>query len=208
MTQEEEIKNLQDELDKGLKDFSETGKLRLEQGRLEIDKRVKNIIEIYSNDIRNLSIISGTVAPFSLTLLTVEKLDSNIYLLILGFALLLLNITITQFFIRRLSEGQDVKSVKAQFNLMMAEFELENTGNTTKDTTERVNQMFNYQKSISEAENLLDFGKYNLGIQEVRSKLRKYNKITNLIFSLGALFIVLSVIVNPIINWVISNCLR
>lgn len=203
---EKEINNLEDELDNKLKDFSEQGEFSLKQGRLEIDKSVRNIIEIYSNDIRNLSIISGTVAPFSLTLLTVEKLNSNIELLIIGFVLLLANIAIAQFLIRRVSTGQDKKSVSAQFNLIMAEFELENISNTTKESNERVNYMSDFMKHFSEAENLLGLGKYNLGIQEVRSKLRKYNKITNIIFSVGVSCIILSVIVNPIIYWFISNC--
>lgn len=194
----EEIKKLEEELSQNLREFAESSKARLGQNRAIIDQQIKNQIEIYSNDIRNLSIISGTIAPFSLTLLTIEKLNSNVTLLILGFFLLLFNVILAQLFIRRHVSDRDIKSVKAEFNLWMAQYQL-------KEITEGKFLPFDYLKSISESEKLLGVGPFDTEIQKVRSILRRYHKYTNFFFSLGAFCIILSVLIDPLCGWLISN---
>lgn len=196
----EEIKKLENELKDSLKKSIEISQVRLDQDRLMIDKKTKDQIEIYSNDIRNISIISGTIAPFSLTLLGITELGANLFLLITGFSLLLLNVVVAQYFIKKYSTDRDTKLVKAEFNWLMAEFELKDVANEDLDPDQRLQKNFDYLKSIGESEKLLGVSTFNIEIQEVRSVLRRHHKITNLIFSAGAMCIVLSVIVGPVMN--------
>jgi len=198
----EEIKKLEEELAQTLKKSVEISQVRLEQDRVMLDKQTKDQIEIYSNDIRNISIISGTIAPFSLTLLGITQLNANFYLLITGFSLLLLNVVVAQYFIKKHSTDKDTKLVKAEFNWLMAEFELKDVANESLNSGQRVNKNFDYLKSIGESEKLLGVSAFNIEIQKVRAALRYHHRITNSIFSLGALCIILSVIVNPIFQGV------
>ncbi len=200
--EKEDIKKIEEELSESLKESSEIAKARLEQGRNVIDQQTRNQIENYSNDIRNISIISGTIAPFSLTLLSIERLNLNTYFLVSGFILLLLNIALAQFFIRSYSSKKDTQLVRAEFHWIMAESEMKKMTDDSIQPHERVGKGFDYLKSISESEKFLGISTFNIEIQTVRAVLKKYYKVTNTIFSLGTAAIILSVVVNPICSWI------
>ncbi len=201
----EEIKKLEEELAQKLKEASEVSKVRLDQNRSIIDQKLKDIIDTYSNDIRNISIISGTIAPFSLSLLSVQPLDSNAYILILGFAVLLVNIILAQFFLKKHSSEHDTRIVKAEFHWLMAESEFSELESPNTESSAKTLKFFDYIKSIGEAEKLLGISSFNIEVQNIRAKLRGYNRITNWLFSAGAFCIILSVVANPIWGWLIDH---
>lgn len=203
---ETEIRRLEVELNATLEKFSATGKFRLEKNQSIVDKTVREIVEIYSNDIRNLSIISGTIAPFSLTLLQIEKLNTNAPSLILGFSILLLNIILAQFLIKKQLKDKDTASVRAQIHIFFAEQALKESTDPSIPTTQRVSKNFDYIKEIDEVERLLGLSTMDVAIQDLRSKLRKFNKLLNTLFAFGAFCIVLSVIINPVIEWILNFC--
>lgn len=204
MERKEEIEVLEKELADNLRKSVELSRNRLDEDLLIIEKQTRDQIEIYSNDIRNISIISGTVAPFSLTLLEIEQLGADPFLLIIGFSILLLNIVASQYFVRKHSTESNTKLVKANFNWLMAEFELSDMANEDLDSNQRIQKYFDYLKSIGESEKLLGIGTFNIEIQKVRSIVKRHYKITNLIFSIGSICIVLSVILSPLVNSISS----
>jgi hypothetical protein len=201
----EEIIKLEEELSQKLKEGTELAKVRLDQNRGVIDEKLSGIVEVYSNDIRNISIISGTIAPFSLTLLSVQQLNSNAIVLIVGFAVLLLNIILAQFFLKKHISEHDVRLIKAEFHWLMADSEFKETIDENSESSTRVLKFMDYLKSMGEAEKLLGISAFNIEIQNVRANLRLYNKITNTLFSLGAFCIVLSVVVNPVYAWLTGH---
>lgn len=205
---EKEIRQLENKLKEGLKEAAELNKLQLENVRKIIDESVKDVVNIYSNEIRNLAIISGTVAPFSLTLLTVEKLNANSTMLLTGFSFLMLNITLAQFFIRKQSKDQDKQVSHTEIKWFFAQADQWDIENKNKDSSERVLKNFDYIEKMSELNRELGFGLINVNIQKLRLKLREYNNIVNILFASGTLAIVLSVIMNPLIKFLINTCCK
>ena len=174
----------------------ENAKLRLENNQVIIDARIKEAIEIYSNNIRNLGIVSGTVAPFSLSLLSIHTLNVYFPFLLAGFFILLINIVLSQQLLSKLSTDLDKKAIRAQFKHLMAESKIEEMQKTSvqgKATT-----MFECNKEIDESEKLLGVSKYSTGHWEVIAILRKCNKWINLLFILGACLVMFSTIFESI----------
>ena len=199
----EEIEKLEEKIQETVHEFSRSAEIRLEQTRKVIDEKVKDVINVYSNEIRNLALISGTVAPFSLTILSIEKLNANAGILLLGFSLLIANIILAQYCLRKQSKEYDTRTARAQINWFFAQSDLSDLNNTSIKSTDKVLKNFDYIKKMEEAEKLLGVSKWSTHIHEVRSKLRNYNNITNIIFTAGTACIILSVLINYIISWVV-----
>lgn len=195
----EEIENLKKELESSLDSSAKANKIQLENIRKLIDENIKDVINIYSTEIRNLSIISATIAPFSLTLLSETKFDINQLSLVLGFSVLIFNIILIQLFLNTLSRAQDKKIINADIKWIFAEGDQSLIANTTIDSSERVLKNMDFLEKVQKIYDSLGYGAFNMEIQKIRYKLRKYNNIFITLFSLGSLLIILSVAINPLI---------
>lgn len=197
----EDIEKLENELKERLKQSAEISRQQLQYIRADITKRVQDVIQIYSNSLRNLGIISGTVAPFSLTLLGVEKLNTNLPFLLLGFSFLLGNIILTQFLLNKEATKDDVHIVKAQMQVFYAEGNLEKVEDINEISNNRVLSNFDYLENIRSIEKLLGDGSHiDQNLTKLRANLRKYNKFSLFVFTLGTFFIIFSVIFYPLTN--------
>lgn len=196
----EEITKLETELKSQLDEFSKIAAKHLEQTQKVIESDTKNLIDIYSNEIKNLGIISATVAPFSLALLTTNDLDVHIPFLIIGFALLIFNIILTQSFLYFQSKDYDRRVARAQLKWFFAQGDLSEINDSTKTTSERASKNFDFYKNISESEQLLGISKYDLTSSKSRYTLRRYRSVSMIFFIVGTIYIILSVSILPLLG--------
>ncbi len=162
--------------------------------RTKIDEEIQKVIEVYSNNLKNLSIISGVIAPLSLTLLGIENLQIQKYFLLLGFTLLVANILINQLFLNRKSKEYDKKSLDADIKWIL------NSDLAITDPIEKAKKNIERYIAGGEIEKDLDLGEYKFNIQKYRSDFRKYTQISSVIFTSGVIFTVLSIWFYPILN--------
>lgn len=208
MDNDKEIEDLNKKLEAGFEEQAQWAEERLAVAQAAIGNSIKEILSIFSNDIRNLGIVAGTVAPFSLTLLGVEKLEINILALILGFSLLLITIGLTQYFLYALSDSHDRKLRKAEVSWIFAEIGFWEMKNTNNDTAKRTNGMFDYHKRIQEAERTLGTKALDPNILILRKKLSSYNLIAFLLLITGLSLILASVILNPVSEYLVALLLH
>jgi hypothetical protein len=194
------MKDFDNEIQESLKKSSQLNAKTIDIFGKDIHEDIKSTIKTYSDNIRNLSIISATTAPFSLTLLQVDNLVINSYILITSFCILLFNLALSQIFLNMQTVKDDLMSFEKEKKLLFAEFDLWSMSDNTKSYLDRATKNFDFNQKISEINNL--DSRYNLSIQENRSKLRKYNKISNILFLVGILLIVFSVIYYPMVNFI------
>lgn len=177
----------------------DSAKLRLENNQIIINNKIKEAIEIYSNNIKNLGIVSGTVAPFSLSLLTISELNIYSPFLLSGFFILLVNIILSQQLLSEFSADLDKKTTRAQFKHFLAESEINKA--TTTPTQSKDSPIFEYLKEIEDSEKLLGISKYSTGHWDTIGRLRKYNKYINSLFVLGACLIMLSTVFMKVLDF-------
>ena len=199
---EDNLHKLEEELKASLKSISDSGKVHLEQTRRMLDENVKDVINVYSNDIRNITLISGTIAPFSLALLETEKINASIPLLLLGFSLLIINIILAQYYLKKQAWNNDKKLGSAELSLICATTDLWSI-ESEKELSERTSRIPEYIKNTDAVNNFLGLDSRNMNIQIVRSELRKQTGTINFIFSVGTLCIILSVLINPLIEFIV-----
>ena len=200
---QKELKDLQEQIDQGLKDFLKLSETEVERISLLVSEKVEKQIKIYSNEARNISLISGVVAPLSLTLLTIEEIDLDKGLLITGFVILIFNIMLLQILNSINIKSEDKNLAKAQFNWMMADSSIFIMKNSRKDSSEKTLDMFKYHKYIEKARNHLGLNKIDIQNIKILKNLRDFNNITNIIFIAGVGFIILSITVPLLLNVVI-----
>ncbi len=179
---------------------------RLFSSKKIIDEKTQSIIENYSNDIRNLGIVSGTIAPFSLTLLGLNNtLDVNVYSLVSGFVLLLFNIVIAQLFIREHHEKNNKNLAKAEIKWIFAWDDSTKANDTRLEVRDRAIKQMDYIKGMSDLNELLGLTSFNTELLSARARVRKYYKITTSVFLGGVIFIILSILLNPLLILIFKN---
>lgn len=198
---EKQIEDLNNELSTALNNAGSINEQRLLGIRQILDKENDVVVNNYSNEIRNLSITSGVIAPFSLTLININELTVNIFFLLLGFSVLIFNIIISNYFLNKEVKKKDKKITQADINWILAKFENNTVKNKEEDTNQRVNSNFDILKNVSEIEKILGVGELKMDIQENKVSLRKYNKVSYVLFSIGSTLIVLSVIIKPVFEF-------
>lgn len=198
--EENELKKIESDLDTSFKESSKLHKMQLSITRDKIDIELKDLIHNYSNEIRNISIASGIIAPFSLTLLDIEKLDINISSILIGFILLLVNIAVSNFLMNRFVKNKDKKITRATMNWIFAEFNTKEMKDSDKDYNQRLNNNFDYMKNMDKVNKDLGFSYLNISNEKEKVELRKYNKISILLFIFGLSLIIISIFINPLIN--------
>ena len=94
--EENTLKQLEEQLEKNLIQFLSSAEQTIQNRSQILSAAARELIELHSNQIRNLSIISGVIAPLSLTLLQIHGFDIYVPFLLAGFILLLGNIILSQ----------------------------------------------------------------------------------------------------------------
>lgn len=201
---QEEIEKLKQELKESLHASAASNEAQLEQSRKILDDNVKSVIEVYSIEVRNLALVSGTVAPFSLSLLVATNVDINTPMLLSGFVLLMLNIIVSQLFIKSLSKNNDKSITRAEVHWLFAGFHQNVVRDTSEDVSKRVLKNYDYAKEINNMNEKLGLSRFNLNIQHLRSKVRLYNSVTNILFMFGCIAIVISVVLNTTLSYLYS----
>lgn len=197
---EETQKELKEKLNGVVNQIHKDGEVFLDQTRGLIQNELKELVSLYSKETRNLAIISGTVAPFSLTLLGLEKLNINAAILLLGFSILLLNIVLAQYFIFSLSKRHDHKVNRAMVNQILAEGTLPQIGSDT------VSAIPDYLGNVDELGKWLSLnkGRLDLELTQTRKDIKIYYLFVIGFFTAGTVAIVSSVVINPISKFVLS----
>jgi hypothetical protein len=193
------MEDLQKELNESLDTITKDGKSYLEQVRLQLDKEIINQIRNYSDEIKSIMLISGTVAPFSLTLLDIQNLETNKFLLLTGFSILICNILVAQFFLTKLIKNKDIKISKAELSWLFATFNLQSIDNKGENI-DRTKELPDYIKNTNDLNQYLNLSTTNIAIQNERKDINIYVKRINTLFFIGAMCIILSILYFPIIN--------
>lgn len=199
-----EMEDLQRKVSASLREFSKITSGNLEMSRKILNDSTSNLIELYSNHIRNLGIISGVVAPFSLSLLTIDRISIDLGLLIIGFSLLLLNIVISQVVLSRQLLSKDQMLRRAESRWVMAEMSKSMIEDEKLDTAQRTMQTFEYSRNFSELSQLLGLESLNIEPLKVKSELRTYTRYLYLLFSVGCSSIIASTFFTIFLDWVVS----
>ncbi|MCE9628598.1 MAG: hypothetical protein K8Q91_01245 [Candidatus Vogelbacteria bacterium] len=206
MNNEKDLGDLNSTIETGYVKISKHGNARLANLQDAISSTTKELLAVYSNDMRNLGIVAGTVAPFSLTLLGANQFDINNLALMFGFSFLLYAIILSQFFLFRLSDAYEHRTSRAEISWVFAQFGLWQMEDVNNDSTKRINGMFDYQKRTREVEGHLGLNNTpSPHLLVLRKKLRSYNLITLLLVTSGIILILGSVVINPISAWIIIN---
>ena len=184
--------NYEQELDQLLEASSENVKESFKKWSQTLNTRFKELIELHLIHLKNISLISGAVAPFSLTLF--KGANTNPLLLIIGFILLVGNIALSQLFLSKELEMESKNLTKVMVNYVLALGEKENLFNKNQNHPDRVNsvaELANYADNIDQA--LINNDQLNLKLTESHRRITRYTRLVMTIFTLGCFSILLSV---------------
>lgn len=162
----------------------------------------KELLESYSNQIRNIGLISGAVAPFSLTLMQLSNLHLESGFLLFGFIVLMLNIVLSQYWLSRELSAKDSRIISANLNLIIAESSREKAANEENPLLDRSAEISEFLEGIRKADHLLEIHPHSTSPIHTHANLRKCSSWTWRIFSLGCAAIAVSVIFHPVLNFV------
>lgn len=198
---DEQTTKLQDELKKLLEQASNLTSNDVEQRFQILNTAARDLIAFHTDQIRNLGIISGVVAPFSLMLLQIENINTNFHLLLLGFVILVVNIILSQFFLHRELVTKNEKITNASIKYVFA-FDSKRTMEDEKqELGNRTNGLFDYSKNLREFDKLLGLTPHDTEALKEKARLKQNSRYAISIFSVGCAFIILSIIVNPILRY-------
>jgi hypothetical protein len=196
----EAVKELEKELEGLLAQSSKFAEDAVEQRNHVLNASVRELVTMHSEQIRNLGLVSGVVAPFSLTLLQIQTIDVSIPTLLFGFLLLLANIILSQFLLGKELNGKNRLMVKALLEYASASTNKFTLTNTKQPSLDRTNASFDLLKNIDEFDKLLGISPYSTEPMAANARLRTYTRWTVGLFSFGCGLIVLSVFLNPFID--------
>jgi len=195
-----ELKELEEKINRKTKDFVEFGKSELALREDMISDQYREFYSESLNYIRNLNVVSGAIAPFSLVLLQISSLDLYKGFLILGFVLLLINILYMQYIMFSDLYSKDKNIVKAWLCHFFADSDLRNM--EEKGCSESVDAMFDYIKHSEESERYLQANKAYFNEETIRnqSTIRRHLKISFWVLVIAVLAIVGSVVLPQVMD--------
>ena len=201
-----QIKELGEKIEASLKESQELNRSTLSVLRGRVESSVGELLLSFSTEVRNMRVLSGTVAPFSLTLLAVSGLDTSIPALLSGFCILLLNIILIQLYLQFEADQQFEQTIRSEMNLGMAEIDNELLTSSSSDSTDRVSKSLALYTSINSIQRTLS-NTLNPESLKARAQLRKFSRISTFLFVGGVFLIAVSVVINPLCNWIIVRSL-
>jgi hypothetical protein len=198
------VKELEKELEGLLTQSSQFAEHAVEQRSHVLNASVGELVTMHSEQIRNLGLVSGVVAPFSLTLLQIQTIDVSTPTLLFGFLLLLTNIILSQFLLGRELNSKNRLMVKALLEYASASSNKFTLTDTKQSSLDRTNASFDLLKNIGEFDKLLGISPYSTEPMAANARLRTYTRWTVGLFSFGCSLIVFSVFLNPSIALLVS----
>lgn len=202
------LRELEVEQKRLIKEFSDSIGNELEQKRLLLNNELRSLIGVYSDSIRNVSVISGVVAPFSLTLLGVVSLNLNVGFLLLGFAILIANIAISQLLLNVQIDLRHAKLGRAELDWISALLSKDIIQGKRTNDSEKVTHMSEYVLSNQKLDKALGLNLMDIEITQTGLKLRRYNRLMNGLFFVGCSCIIASIFLNYPIELVVNLLTR
>ncbi len=177
--------------------------LELTEGFVEqryhiLDVSEHNLINIHTEQIRNIGIVSGVVAPFSLTLLQIESIVVNAHILLSGFSVLIVNIAISQVIlhIELSKKNKDITDASVGLNFVANSRENLENGISTSSGEIKFHDL--YIRNLREVDKKLGISKNNTESLMTKIRFRKYDKFIVYTFTLGCFLILLSLFFSPL----------
>ena len=196
MTNTEELRRLNSQLEKSLDESKERADVVLRQGKRDLNASIFEAVKQYSSEIRSIIIISGVIAPFSLTILQIESINVYAPSLLFGFCLLLSNIGMAQCFIYLETRERSSHVRMAIKHLLLADMLVWKMGNKESKLEERVAANFDQLSRFDEVNRALgNTGEYDAELYAAHKRLGLYGKITIYTFVAGLAFTLFSVVV-------------
>ncbi len=185
---EDTIRQLQTEVDNNLKEISDSlSKVDLSPLNTEIDNRLIQSNTSFLEEIKSLSLVTVTAAPFSLTLL-LSGLNIEKTFLVASFSLLMLNVTFLNIGVWYINNRFRTSTASQKLEAISMEMETSSVLNVSKDSTARLNALVELMHSQARLKRKKTFEPYE------QEKILKLFKDWGLVFlSVGILLIVLSV---------------
>ena len=154
----------------------------------------QNLLNYHSDQIRNVGIISGVVAPLSLTLLQIEDLQVNVFLLLLGFSILIANIALSQIILHRELTKRNKSVTEASVSLNFALTSRNDLRNKSGSISFLLDNLRKIDRELGISAN-------NIELLMSKIRFRKYDKIVVYIFVSGCILLVLSLLIHPVFNF-------
>lgn len=116
-----------------------------------LDQRISSNVELFLKEIKDISLISVTAAPFSLTIL-LSNLNISVELLDISFVIFMLNVLFLNIGVWYVN-NEFLRSTSSQKleNIVM-DMSASDVNNNLLETNKRVNSLFDYFKSESKLE--------------------------------------------------------
>ncbi len=205
MDKEEQIKVLETDLVASLDSYSKTALPTIDQ----VGKLLNQEYESENNDhiifLRNIIATAGVVAPFSLTLLSVESLEIQKAFLLLGFIILLTTILVALFSSKKLMLGKRYKDTSSlALDYIIAKCSVDDLSDTTKSLVDRTTSLAEVQKSINNITGKFSELAQTNKLADLRNKLSSWNYISFVLLSFGLVFIIISVVYSYLIRFLSS----
>ncbi len=187
-TKEEIIKELQEEIDNNLKEISKilAGK-DLSVLNAQLDNRISLSNNSFLEEVKNLSLITVTAAPFSLTLL-LSGLEIEKTFLVASFILLMMNVLFLNVGVWYLNSRFRTSTGSQILEAITLEMETSNVLDTSKDSTVRLNSLNELMQGEIRLNKKKRFEPY--GQEKILKFLRDWGLI---LLSVGIILIALSV---------------
>lgn len=189
------IKSLENELKILLEESSKMVPVQVEGISKFLDKEYEKEINDQINFLKNITIMAGTVAPFSLTLLSVQSLEVQKPLLLFGFTLLLSTVLVALLSTKKLTIDNRYKDTSSlAFNHIIAECSVNDLLDKNKSLNERVDANAEIQKCIDAINNNFANLGYTNKLEKLRRSLSLSNQWSIYLFSFGVVSIIVSVL--------------
>lgn len=197
------LAQLQKQIEANLGEFSTSAEQTIQNRSQILAATVKELIEQHSTQIRNLGLISGVVAPLSLTLLQIDQLNIFTPFLISGFILLLLNIFLSHFLLDQELGRKNTLTSRAILEFVSASINKMRLDDKKQDTSTRVMPMADFLKNIDDFDKFLNISPHSVEPIHAKKRLSDYSKMVISIFGLGCGLIILSLFWNSCIQWIV-----
>lgn len=206
--EDERLHSIEAELDEGLEQFSTSAEQVVQQRNQILNSTIQSLIELHSDQIKNIGLISGVVAPLSLTLLQVEALDIFVPFLLLGFILLLTNIALSQLLLGRELSQRNKLTSRATVKFVLASMNEWSIKDKKRPSTERTHSMFDFTENVREFDKLLNISPHSTEPSKTHKRLERYHQCIVWIFSVGCGLIIVSIFANPFSTYIFDFLIR
>ncbi len=197
-----QLKDLETKIETSLKDFTEDITPKIEQINKFLDQEYEKEIDDQVNFLRNITVMAGVVAPFSLILLSEQYLEVQKTFLLIGFVLLLVTVLVALLSSKKLTLDKKYKDTSSlAFNHIIAGCSVHDLLDTGKSLSDRVNISAEILKNINGVNNKFSNLGYTNKLADLRNKLSTSNQWSILLFSFGLVSIIMSVIYVYLVNF-------